>query len=325
MPTGQLWGIDSLGGFAYSDNLSRELRMAVQPGLRMRQFADIKDPEHQGLHKGALFHWAVYLDIADDGGELSETSAVPESNFTITQGTLTITEYGKSVPFTEKLDNLSEQPVKEIVHKVLKANCKKALDRATYDQFALTPLRVAPTGETSTTAITLSTDGTTAVTNNVALGSGHVKAIVDQMKERDIPPFMNEDYYAIGRPVVLRTLKNDLETLKSYTEIGFQHIMRGEIGRYETCRFVEQTNINNYRGSTAGVAWTNAKSGVLFFFGEDTVAEAIAIPEEIRGKLPQDYGRDRGVMWFYLGGFGLCHTMAMGHAQARIIMWDSKT
>ncbi|MDI6789406.1 MAG: hypothetical protein QME44_01765 [Thermodesulfobacteriota bacterium] len=228
-------------------------------------------------------------------------------------------------PFTEKLDNLSEQPVKEIIHKVLKNDCKKALDTAAYDQFVLTPLRVAPTGGTSTTAITLTTAGSTATTNNVALGSGHVKAIVDQMKERNIPPFMNEDYYSIGRPAEYRTLKNDLETIKSYSETGFQHIMRGEIGRYETCRFVEQTNINNYRGSTAGVTWTNAKSGVVFFFGEDTVAEAIAIPEEIRGKLPQDYGRDRGVAWFYLGGFALCHTTAMGQAQARVIMWDSLT
>lgn len=116
MPTGQLWGTDSLGGYAYSDNLSRELRTAVQPGLRMRQFADVKDPEHQGLHKGATFHWNVYSDVGTAGASLTETNALPETNFTITQGSLTITEYGNSVPFTEKLDNLSEQPVKEIIH-----------------------------------------------------------------------------------------------------------------------------------------------------------------------------------------------------------------
>ena len=33
---GQLWKTDSLGGYAYSDNLSKELRTAVQPGLRFR-------------------------------------------------------------------------------------------------------------------------------------------------------------------------------------------------------------------------------------------------------------------------------------------------
>ena len=67
-------------------------------------------------------------------------------------------------------------------------------------------------------------------------------------------------------------------------------------------------------------AWTNGKSDWAVFFGEDTVAEAIAVPEEIRGKIPGDFGRDRGIAWYYLGGFGLVHTDA---AQSRVVIWDS--
>ena len=66
--------------------------------------------------------------------------------------------------------------------------------------------------------------------------------------------------------------------------------------------------------------WTNAKSNWAFFFGADTVAEGIVVPEEMRGKIPTDYGRSRGVAWYYLGGFGLVQTIA---AQARIVKWDS--
>jgi hypothetical protein len=54
---------------------------------------------------------------------------------------------------------------------------------------------------------------------------------------------------------------------------------------------------------------------------EDTVAEAVCVPEEIRGKLPGDYGRSKGVAWYYSGGFALVQTVA---AQARIVKWDSK-
>lgn len=32
---GQLWVTDSLGGYAYSDNLSKKLRMAVQPMIKL--------------------------------------------------------------------------------------------------------------------------------------------------------------------------------------------------------------------------------------------------------------------------------------------------
>jgi hypothetical protein len=98
-----------------------------------------------------------------------------------------------------------------------------------------------------------------------------------------------------------------------YVESGFGMIMHGEMGRYEGIRFVEQTNV-------ASEGWTNSKSDAVFFFGADTVAEGIVIPEEIRGKIPSDYGRSKGVAWYYLGNFGLCHTDA---ANARILKWDS--
>ena len=68
---------------------------------------------------------------------------------------------------------------------------------------------------------------------------------------------MEEDYYAIARPSTYRAFKNDLEGIKQYIETGFGHIQRGEIGRYEGCRFIEQTNIAQGTGSTAATGqWT---------------------------------------------------------------------
>lgn len=54
-------------------------------------------------------------------------------------------------------------------------------------QFKNTALRAEPSSGTSTTAINLDVTGTSSVTNDVALGTGHIKAIVDTMKERNIP------------------------------------------------------------------------------------------------------------------------------------------
>lgn len=310
---GQVWLTNSLGGYMWSPNLSKVLRMALQPLVKFRQFADIKDAAVQGKGKGDTFHWNVYQNIATQGTVLTEGTAIPQSNFTITQGTMTITEYGNSVPYTGKLDDLSEHPVREIVQKVLKNDAKKALDQAAYDQFNATPLRVIPTSGTDTAAVTLYTNGTITGTNNVAMGKAHIKNIVDLMKERNIPPYEGDDYFAIAHPTTLRNFKNDLESMKVYVQEGFQMIMNGEIGRYESTRFIEQTNI-------AKQTFVNGKSNWAYFFGADTVAEGIAIPEEMRGMIPQDYGRSRGIAWYYLGGFGLVHTAA---AQARVVKWDS--
>lgn len=302
----------------YSDNLSKKLRNAVQPLVKFRQFCDVKDATQQGKNKGDTFHWNVYSDIATQGTTLVETTTMPESNFTISQGTLTITEQGNSVPYSGKLDDLSEHPVKEVINKVLKNDAKKAFDLAAHAQFNATPLRVVPTAGTATDTIVLTTNGTATATNNVALGKDHVKAIVDLMKERNIPPYMGDDMFALAHPSTFRKLKNDLEAIHQYVDRGFQLIMNGEIGRYEHVRFIEQTNV-------AKAGFTNGKSNWAFFFGEDTVAEAIACPEEMRGKIPTDFGRSRGIAWYYLGGFGLVHPLnaADNSKNARIVKWDS--
>ena len=310
---GQVWATDSLGGYMYADNLSDELRMAVQPMVKYRQFADVEDATFDGRKKGDTFHWDVYLDVATQGGTLTETTTMPETNFTIVQGTLTIDEQGNSVPYTGKLDDLSEHPVRKIINKVLKNDAKKAFDTSAYNEFNSTALRVVPTAGTDTSALTLTTNGTATLTNNVAFGKEHAKTIVDLMKERNIPPFRGNDYYALGWPSSFRSFKNELETVHQYTTEGFQMIMNGEIGRYEGTRYVEQTHI-------AKEAWSNGLSDGISFFGEDTVTEGIAVPEEMRGKIPGDYGRSKGVAWYYLGGFGIVHTQA---AETRIIKWDS--
>ena len=185
-----------------------------------------------------------------------------------------------------------------------------------------TPLRVIPTGGTATAAITLYTNGTVTGTNSIAFSNAHAKAITDAMKERNIPAYIADDYYAIAWPTTLRTFKNALETIHQYSDTGMNLIMNAEVGRYENTRYIEQTNIPKGTGSDGitTTAWTNGQSDWIFFFGNDTVAEAIAVPEEMRGKIPSDYGRSKGIAWYYLGGFGIVHTLAVN---ARIVKWDS--
>lgn len=308
---GQVWVTNSLGGFMSAKNLSKEMRQLVQPLVKFRQFADIKDAV--GKKMGQLFHWDVFSDVATQGTTLTETNTMPETNFTITQGTMTITEYGNSVPYTGKLDDLSEQPVREIVNKAMKNDAKKAFDIGAHAQFDTTLLRVAPTAGTATDAVTLTTNGTATATNSVAFNKDHAKAIVDTMKERNIPPYMGDDYMAIAWPTTLRTFKNDLESIHQYTREGFQMILNGEIGRYENTRYVEQTNV-------AKDTWSVGASDWIFFFGEDAVSEGVACPEEVRGKIPTDYGRSKGVAWYYLGGFAKNRLTA---ADERVVKWDS--
>lgn len=307
----QVWAVAADGGYLYSDQLSDVLRMALQPMMRFRQHCDAKDATDKGLNTGDQFNWNIFSDVETAGSTLDENQAMPETKFTISQASLTVTERGNSVPYTGKLDNLSKQPVEEIIKKVLKNDANKAMDSAAYAQFNATPLKVR---STSATAISLTTNGTFSGNATNAMDTAHVKLVVDAMKERNIPMFNSTDYFCVSWPSTFRTLKDSLEAVYKYVSEGVREIKNGEVGRYEGCRFIEQTNV-------AKAAYTSGTStDWAYFFGEDTVAEAVVVPEEIRGKIPGDFGRSKGVAWFALNGFGIVHSTA---ANARIVHWGS--
>jgi len=222
-----------------------------------------------------LFTWNVYNDVATGGTTLTETSTLPQTNFTIAQGTGTVLELGNAVPYTGFLDNLSKHPVQEIINKVLKNDAKKALDSQAWYQFYSTPLKVVASAGTDTTLITLTTNGTATSTNNVNLRKNHIKSIVDAMKERNIPPYAGDEYFGIAWPSTWRPVKNDLESVYQYRDEGFQMIYNGEIGKFEGVRFIEQTNVPKgnygsgaYQVATNFTAWTNGLSDNAFFFGK---------------------------------------------------------
>jgi len=324
---GQIWSVNSLGGFFYSLNLSDELRETLQPMARFRQFCDVKDASMTGKSKGQTFTYDVVLNVATAGGTLLETATMPETNFTVVQGTVTMTEYGNSVPYAGKLEALSKFEVRKPVMQALRNDAAKTMDRAAWTQFNNALLRVTPAAGTSTTSLALTTNGTATGTNAAAYSKQYAKLVVDLMKERNIPAYTGDDYVAIAWPSTYRGLKNDLESIHTYTVPGIQLIFNAEIGRYENMRYIEQTNIPkgiSTDGGLTGTGWTTGNSDWIFFCGEDTAVEAIAIPEEMRAKIPTDYGRSKGVAWYYLGGFGIIHANSSDVADARIVVWDSK-
>lgn len=306
--TGQVWETDTAGGYMYSGELSDYLRSQLQPMTRYLQHCDADDFTDKGLHAGDAFQWNVYSNVSNQGGRIAENQRMPETGFTISQKNGTIYEFGNSVPYTQVLDNRSRHPVKQIIHKALRNDCVKSFEIEAHAQFQLTPLTVTyNTGP----VLEFREDGLFSTGTPVAPGLDNdaVKGISDEMKERDMPVWSDGNYRCVGRPKTFRTFKDELETLHQHVGEGFQKMLNGEVGRHwEGIRFFEQTFI----------ADISASIPEAFFFGEDTVIEAIVCPPEMRGKLPGDYGRDKGVAWFAEEGFSLVHDIA---ADARIYRW----
>lgn len=328
---GQLFAVNSLGGFYASFNLSKDLRNGVQATAKFRQFADVRDAWSKVQRTGQTFTWDVLPTMSRGNRALTETNTIPQGNHVVVQGTLTMSERGFAVPYSEVLESLAMVGVRQPIMKLLKYDAMCDLDCLVHQQFNKTAMRVAATATAD--PITLTTNSTATLTVSQQVSLTNFKSIIDKMKERNVPSYTEDGYAAIARPGGLRLLKNNIESIRQYTETGIQQILVGEIGRVDQCRIVEQTVVpaGGAADSTTfdtfadvSDAW-NAAAGPdwLFVFGADTVCEAVHTAEEIRAKIPDDFGRSKAVAWYALLGYGITHNDSGNLGQSRIFKFDS--
>lgn len=322
-----LWTTQS--GYLTSGYLNKQFQKAAQPLTRFRQFTALK--EAFGKQRGETVNWMKVANVTTYGGSLSETSTMNETKQVLSWGTLTVNEYGNSIPFTFKLEALSEFDIVNIMKEGLLDDAVKCIDGSVEAEFNKTYLRYVGT---ATGGGVVSTTGTSpATTNTSAFNKYHVRQMVNELKKRNVPGWggaLGGDYVCIASVEALEGLFGDLEGTLAYTTDGYQKILNGEVGRYFGCRFVEDTFATRYTYSASGrtataKSWTKGYSLDAYMFGSPTVREAIVVPEEIRLKIATDFGRSKGMAWYFLGGWALewGGGSAAECANARIIKWDS--
>lgn len=293
---GQMWVTSSLGGFLGNRKLSRTVRHAAQPLQKFRQFCNIK--EALGKNKNDLIFFDKISNVATAGGTLVETNTMPETQVTIQTGTLLVTEFGNSVPFTGKLETLAEFDVDKIITVALRNDESKVLDSTVAGKFVLSQLKYSCL--TASSAGSFETAASDTATGTTTCGANfdmyHLKECVDKLKDLNVPKYDGENYVLIGGVRALRGVKDHTDFTDAAKYGDPDRLFSGEVGRIYGCRCIEETNfLSNARGGST--------FGEAVMFGADAVMEAVALPEEIRAKIPTDYGRSKGVAWYGLLGF----------------------
>lgn len=315
-----LWSTQS--GYLTSGKLNKSFQKAAQPLTRFRQFCAIK--EAFGKHQGESVNWLKVSNLSAHGGTVAETNTMHETTLPLSWGTVSVAEYGLSVPFTFKLEALSEFDWNQLVREALLDDCVKVIDGTIERKFNETKLRYVGT---ATAGGVLTTNGTAVTTNTSALNLYHLRMMKKYLKTRNVPgyPGLGGDYVLIAGPEALAGLQDSLESVNKYVETGYKYILNGEIGRVEGIRIIEDnfgcsyTYSSSARTATAK-SWGQAKSLDAYLFGTPTVREAVAVPEEIRVKIPTDYGRSKGIAWYGIFGWALEWDT---EGDSRIIKWDS--
>ena len=308
-------------GFLTNDKLTKVFQEEAQPLTRFRQFVTIK--EAFGKSMGQNVNWLKAANVSTIGGRLVETNTMHETKRPLTLGTLTVDEYGNSIPFTSKISSLSEFEIRDIIRGGLLDDSVKVIDAKVESEFNNTPLRYVGTNATGPGAIT--TNSVAVAINSSVLNSFHVRKMRLELEKRNVPTFDTGDYVMIVSLEAAESLEGAIEAVQQYTETGFTKIMNGEIGRMHGVRFVKdgwatRFNVDTDARTSSLDTWSNSLSLNGYMFGRDTVREAVVIPEEIRQKVVTDYGRSLGLAWYGLFGWRIEWET---ENDARIIKWDS--
>jgi len=300
----QQWAVSADGGFLANPPLSKQLRKATQPMMKFRQF--VRTEPGFGKNKGDTLDFDKVSNVQTQGGRLTEAVKIPETKFQIVKDSLIIDEYGNSIPYTGKLEMLSEFDIQNPVQRALRDDMVKVIDINVALEFKDTNTKYIPTGLASGT---FDNDGTPSTTATANLAIFHVKEMVDAFKTGEfgsevfnpVMPFTGPegDYIMIASVKAARGIKDDPEFEEWLKYTSPDRLINGEVGRIYGVRVVES---NHTSALSNGTGSANVL-GEAVLFGEDPVMEGIATPEELRAKIPQDFGRDKGIAWYALLGW----------------------
>lgn len=302
--------IDKGGYFAY-DRLSAKLRFAAQPLMPLKRF--VRDEPVLGSMAGDTVNitHAYDLSSAYPTSPLTETAPMPENASTEGTVTLTLDEWGDTVPFTEKFMRLSDFSPEEITTKRLMKSMALAQNYEIIREMKTTDLKYGPTSATATTTGTFSAVGADPGTWLRSLNVTDLLALrAKALDTYGIPPLTGPvsevaQFGLVCSQTVLNNFLVDSSIAAalnaSFTGSGASNpLLKGTLGVAYGVLFMLDTS-----GMLSSAAVDSTFTGEALFFGDDAVVSATALYPEIRVKTPEDYGRDRGIGWYGIYGYKL--------------------
>lgn len=326
--TGYSSSAGDLSSVAVQTIWSKEILFQAMPVLRFEQFA-VKKTE-LGVMPGLTINFMRYNNIAADGTTLTEGQRMDPVALTANQISITVKEQGKAVAVTELLLNASFDDVM--------ASSSRLLGRhmaTTMDVQARNTLYSAGVPITGGTAVAPSvvfgrTPGATISqispydpgTVGASAGPGWmspatVKDAVEVLANGNIPR-LGDTYVCFIHPSQSRALRDWPEFIEVTKYAAPGNFMLGEIGRLYDVVFIETTQVLQGAGgggivdlqpgtgaSVTGFQNPTANSYSAIMIGDNAFGHAIALPVELRDGGVIDFGREHGLAWYAIWGFGV--------------------
>ena len=308
------WTFDAPSGVYKNHALSADLRSAAVAESKFMQFVRPESGYGRKTGESITISRVSALSIPTSG-KLSEGYKIPEDSLTISTVAITVSEWGRAVPYTSLSDDLNKFDMESIVQQELMKQMRLIMDNAVAAAFKTCKVKAR---STSATAVAFDTAGAFTLAGTNQLDVAHVEQIRDYMyKDLLIPAYEGDDYICLVSTKAKRGLLSDSNWTDWHKYTDPQAKYNGEIGRIENIRFIE-TNNNSALSNAVGVN----SIGEAMFFGADAVVMAVALDPELRAAVPGDFGRQKAVAWYGILDFGLVWDTANA-GEAKVVHFGS--
>jgi N4-gp56 family major capsid protein len=337
---GAITGTTAISANGYAGNASDALTPAIQqiwskeilfqamPVLRFEQFA-VKKTE-LGVMPGLTINFMRYNNLAvtesgsGAGATLTEGVRMDPVALSASQIQITVTEHGKAVAVTELLLNASFDDVMASSSRLLGRHMAQSMDIEARNTLYSNGVpfgggsAVAPSVVFGRTAA--ATRGSISPYDAGTLGSASapgylspatIKDAVEVLAGQNIPR-LGDTYVCFVHPSQARSLRDWPEFIEVTKYAAPGNFMLGEIGRIYDVVFIETTQVKKGLSIPADLSPTQggaqaptAESYSAIMLGDNAFGHAIALPVELRDGGVIDFGREHGLAWYAIWGFGV--------------------
>lgn len=326
-PGGNVTGYGSEAGLSQAIQTiwSKEILFQAMPVLRFEQFA-VKKTE-LGVQPGLTINFMRYnnLTVDNTGASLTEGIRMEPVALAASQITITVKEHGTAVAVTELLLNASFDDVMASSSRLLGRHMAQSMDTEARNTLYANGVpfaggsAVAPsvvfgrTGGGTRTALSPYDPGTTGTAASPGWFSpASVKDAVTVLAQQNIPR-LGDTYVCFVNPAQSRSLRDWPEFIEVTKYAAPGNFMLGEIGRIYDVVFIETTQVAKGLASsivdadpaTGGAQATNTNSYSAIMIGDNAFGHAISLPVELRDGGVIDFGREHGLAWYSIWGFGV--------------------
>lgn len=306
---------------------SKEILFQAMPILRFEQFA-VKKTE-LGVMPGLTINFMRYNNLSVNdatGAELTEGVRMEPVSLSASQIQITVKEQGQATAVTELLLNASFDDVMASASRLLGRHMAQSMDIQARNTLysAGVPFgggaAVAPSVVFGRTAA--ATRGSISPYDAGTLGSASapgylspaaVKDAVEVLASQNIPR-LGDTYVCFVHPAQARSLRDWPEFIEVTKYAAPGNFMLGEIGRLYDVVFIETTQVLKGQASTDVVDLNPSSGGFqdpisdsysAIMIGDNAFGQAIALPVELRDGGVIDFGREHGLAWYAIWGFGV--------------------